>query len=308
MTDPRYLNTYIPPKHTPQSLGEADMLKPHVPSPEEELTRLLALGTAEACEALVGVCGRIQWDMNKPWYYSKIYDLVALNSKIDNADLTRVLCKVVKANPDMKDPLSEVLFSDSMTERFIRNECQQSILVCFQVLPNLLPGEQALHLLAESSSKKFEPLRLFVENRLALEQAGEMFPAEHAAALMMGALESENMNVLKCVFPLTSKTRKERSMALSVAVNKGFEKAVRYLVKTASVCEALMVPKNRLDTESLTSEYDKLADLMQEEDVLATDYILGDEFNLPAIRARAQQIRMRATVQPTQKARPGPRL
>lgn len=309
MTDPHYLNAINRPNKKSMSVDEMQMLMPNKVTPEDDLTRLLKLATPDACKDLAKILPSLNWNINEPWYAARLYDVMMLNASVDDPDLARAMCKVVKAHPGMKGQDAKTPFSEKMIESFIKNQTVQSIAVCFSFWPNHLPGEGALHILARSSSKKFEALRLFVETRTALIQAGQELPSDHAASLMMGAIQSHNMNVLKCVLPITSKTRKDRSLALSAAVNFQNEKAARYLVKTASVCEALMVPKNRLDKQSLESEYDKLADLMQNEDVSATDYLLGDEFDLPAIRARAQQIRLRASSpQAAQKSRPSPRL
>ena len=80
----------------------------------------------------------------------------------------------------------------------------------------------------------------------------------------------------------------------------------------ASLCDMhMMVPQTPSPEDELCRLLrvdTKEACEMKEEDVLATDYLVGDKYHLPKIKSRAQSLRLRASVSSTAPRRPGRRL
>ena len=290
---------------------EMHMLMPQTPSPADELCRLLRVDTEQACKELATLLPQINWDKENPWYAARLYDLLILASKFDEPTLARATCRVCKTHPEIKSPSSEKSLIHELLDRTIKDQSSKALEVALTFAPGHLPKPEYMDmgLFGRASSKGVEDtLRVLLASWQSVHGADAMLPPETAMRLLSGTLSHGNLKMLKFVLPLVASTRQEMSVALAPAINYENDKASKFLVKKASVCEALLNKHDLLTDKQVELAYDRFAEEMDEGDLLSTDYLWGDKFHLPKIKSRAQSMRLRASVPCAPPRRPSRRL
>lgn len=277
-------------------------------SPADELHRLLCVDTEEACKELATLLPEVTWDQENPWYSSRLYELLIMASKFDEPTLARAVCQVCQEHPGIKMSNSGKSLIQELLERAVKDLSHKALAASISFSPGYLPPPKYLEFLGRVSGKNMETLRVLLVSWYSVNGNNAALPPEAASNLLFGACSNATLSVLKFVLPLTATTRSEISAALARSVNFGNDKVSRFLVKKASVCEALLHSHDRLSNEEVYIAYDRFAEEMDEMDVLATNYLLGDKFHLPKIQARAQSMRLRASASAPSSTRPRRRL
>ena len=290
------------------SLSDIHMMMPQTPSPADELCRLLRVDTKEACEEIAPLLPKITWDEKNPWYAARLYDLLITASKFDEPTLARAVCQVCKAHPGIKSPSSDKPLIEELLDRTTKDQSHKALDASLPFSPGYLPKNEYMQHLGRISGKQMETLRVLMGSWQSTHGADTPLPPEKAFHLLCGALDNTNLVVLKSVLPLAANTRQDISAALARTVNFGNDKSAKFLAKKASICEALLEDHDRLSDEEVGRAYDGFAEEMDEMDVLATDYLMGEKFPMPKIKSRAQSMRLRASVPQSPPRRPSRRL
>lgn len=287
-------------------------------SPEENLTRILSQirkGYERAKEEIAPAVDKMPW-IQDDWYISRIYDLIALAAL---EDLPELALAVHRACDKIKGAVPQdgnyKTFEDLLITKVVSENAPSALNALLPRYPGYLPLQSLARGALASTAEGQEKLIVLLDAWKKSSKPNKMLEEDYVVDLLEGGVQRDSVKFLRKVLECAGPSRQVKSAALFHAVNSGAKKSIKALAGQASVCEAIAFGyKEYKDLEMEDREvllYDSLADQMEDMDAVSTNYLFGDQLDLPKIKARAEAIQMghaaNATAQP-RKSAPGRRL